>query len=156
MPPLSSILSSIKNRLNPKYAEELSVYVVYGKQPSPFPDLEHIEPIIAVVANERECFEIQEKCPETEVSWEARTVKNAEGRDVATGSILYLTHTALLPYDEDGDGNPVFGIMESPQPTALYCSRDSAEQEAPDQYLHRVTVGEINLRGVGELLDTGH
>lgn len=155
MPPLSSILSIIKNRLSPKHAEELTVYVVYGKQPSPFPGLEHIEPIIAVVASERECFEIQENYPETEVSWEARTVKHAEGMDVATGSILYLTHTTLLPYDEDGDGNPVFGIMESPQPTALYGNRNSAEQEAPDQYLHRATVGEINLRGVGELLGTG-
>lgn len=154
MPSLSSILSSIKNHLSPKYSADLTVYVVYGKQPSPFPDLEHIEPIIAVVASERECFEIQEKCPETEVSWEARTVNNAERLDVATGSILYLTHTTLLPSDEDGDGNPVFGIMESPQPTALYCSRDSAEQEAPDQYLHRVTVGEINLRGIGGLLNT--
>ena len=153
MPSLSSILTNIKKRLNPKYSAELTVYVVYGKQPSPFPDLEHIEPIIAIVASEPECFEIQEKYPETEVSWEARTVKNAEGMDVATGSILYLTHTTLLSYDEDDGGNPVFGIMESPQPTALYCSRNGAEHEAPDQYLHRVTVGEINLRGVGELLD---
>lgn len=129
------------------------VYVVYGKQPSPFPDLKHIEPIIAVVASERECFAIQEKHPETEVSWEARKVQNSEGMDMAEGSTLYLTLTTLLPYDEDGDGNPLFGIMESPQPTALYCSRDTAEQDAPDQYLHRVTLGEINLRGVGELLE---
>ncbi|MCS3493733.1 hypothetical protein M2368_002757 [Arthrobacter sp. JUb119] len=152
MPPLSNILTKIKNRLRSKYSEELMVFVVYGKQPSPFPDLEHIEPIIAIVASERECYEIQEKYPETQVSWEARKVQNTEGMELTGGGILYLTHTTLLPYDEDGDGNPIFGIMESPQPTGLYCSRDTAEQEAPGQYLHRVSLGEINLRGVGELL----
>ncbi|MGO2053880.1 hypothetical protein CQ010_16815 [Arthrobacter sp. MYb211] len=153
MPSLSSILTKIKIRLGSKYSEDQMVYVVYGKQPSPFPDLEYIEPIIAIVASERECFAIQEKYLDTKVSWEARKVQGAESIDLVDGCVLYLTHTTLSSYDEDADGNPIFGIMENPQPTALYCSRDTAEQQAPEQYLHIVTLGEINLRGVGELLE---
>lgn len=153
MPSLGSILAKIKLRLGSKYSEELMVYVVYGKQPSPFPDLDYIEPIIAIVASELECFAIQEKYPEIQVSWEARKVQNTEGIEMTAGSSLFLTHTTLLPYDEDDDGNPVFGIMESPQPSALYCSREAAEQKAPDENLHKVALGEINLRGVGELLE---
>lgn len=153
MPSLSNILTKLKSHLGPKISDEPMVYVVYGKQASPFPDLEYIEPIIAVVASEQECFTIQEKHPETEVSWEARKVECAEGSGSTGGSALYLAHTTLLPYDEDTSGNPVFGIMESPRPTALYCSRATAELEAPDQYLHVVSLGEVNLRGVGELLE---
>ena len=36
MPSLSSILTKIKIRLGSKYSEDQMVYVVYGKQPSPF------------------------------------------------------------------------------------------------------------------------
>ncbi|MGP9488728.1 hypothetical protein ACT3UD_12690 [Glutamicibacter sp. 287] len=153
MPSVSNMLTKIKILLESKSSEKPMVYVVYGNQPSPFADLEYIEPIIAVVASERECFAIQENYQVTEVSWEARKVQDAESSDLAGVRVLYLMHTTLLPYDEDADGNPVFGIMESPQPTALYCSRDTAEQEAPDQYLHIVRLGEVNLRGVGELLE---
>lgn len=153
MPSLSNILTKIKIRLGTKSSEEPLIYVVYGKQPSPFPDLQYIEPIIAVLASERDCYALQAKYPDAEVSWEARKVQDAEGSDMAGGRALHLTHTTLLPYDEDADGNPVFGIMESPRPTAIYCSRDTAEQEAPDHYLHIVSLGEVNLRGVGELLE---
>ncbi|PRB71706.1 hypothetical protein [Arthrobacter sp. MYb213] len=153
MPSLSNILTKLKSHLGSKFSDEPMVYVVYGKLPSPFPDLEFIEPIIAVAASEQECFAIQEKYPETEVSWEARKVEGAAGSGSAGGSVLYLAHTTLLPYDEDTIGNPVFGIMESPRPTALYCSRATAELEAPDQYLHIVNIGDVNLRGVGELLE---
>ncbi|UTT39571.1 hypothetical protein NMP99_16470 [Glutamicibacter mishrai] len=153
MASLGSILAKIKLRLGSKYSEELMVYVVYGKQPSPFPDLDYIEPIIAIVASELECFAIQEKHPEIQVSWEARKVQNTEGIEMTAGSSLFLTHTTLLPYDEDDDGNPIFGIMDSPRPSALYGSRDTAEQKATDEYLHKVTLGEINLRGVGGLLE---
>lgn len=83
MPSLSNILTKIKIRLESKFSEEPMVYVVYGKQPSPFPDLEYIEPIISIVVSQRACFAIQEKYPETEVSWEARKVQDAEGSDVA-------------------------------------------------------------------------
>lgn len=153
MPSLSNILAKLKIHLGPKVSGEPMVYVVYGKQPSLFPELEFIEPIIAVVASEQECFAIQEKHPETEVCWEARKVEGAAGNGSAGGNALYLAHTTLLPYNEDANGNPVFGIMESPRATALYFSRTTAELDAPDQYLHIVSLGEVNLRGVGEILE---
>ena len=53
----------------------------------------------------------------------------------------------------DANGNPIYGVMESPIPEALCCSRETAEREAPDRYLQEVRVGEVNLRGVGELLE---
>ncbi len=129
------------------------VYVVYGKQPSPFPPLEYIEPIIAVVSSEGDCYALQDKYSETEVSWEAREVQDAGNSSPGGYRILYLTHTTLLPCDHDDGGNPIFGIMESPDSEALFFSQETAEREAPDHYLQKVRLGEVNLRGVGELLE---
>ncbi|MFJ2621220.1 hypothetical protein [Glutamicibacter sp. NPDC087344] len=128
------------------------VYVVDGKQPKPFPPLEYIEPIIAVLSSEGDCYALQDKYSDTEVSWEARKVQGAGNKSLDGDQILHLTHTTFLPLDYDTDGNPIFGIMESPVPEALFFSQKTAEREAPDYYLQKVRLGEVNLRGAGELL----
>ena len=153
MPPLDKILPKLKNWHRRESSKDSTVYVVYGKQPSSFSSLEYIEPIIAVVASKKECYALQDKFPDAEVSWEERKVQDAGQGAMTADQILYLTHTTLLPYGEDSDGNPVFGIMESPIPEGIYCSRKTAEREAPNSYLRKVRLGEVNLRGVGELLE---
>lgn len=153
MPFLSSILSGIAKRLASKSSPEPTVYVVWGKQSSPYPDLEHFEPIIGIVANEHECFALEEKYSHVEVSWEARKVSGAKNNDVTTAQPLYLTHTTLEQYDVDSEGNPLFGTMDFPRPSGVYFTREAAKHEAPDEYLHLVHLGEIDLHGVGELLD---
>lgn len=153
MPSLKEIMARFHLNIPLKTQEKNQVYVVYGRQTSPFPDLEYIEPIIAVVSREQDCFSIQEKYSEIKVSWEARKVQDSEGLNPVEGTLIYLTHAGLEPYMEDSEGNPVYGIMQSPQPEALYGNREAAEREAPDFSLHEVRLGDINLRGVGELLE---
>lgn len=148
---LTKLLARLRIPRGPESPDKSKVYVVYGKQRSPFASLEYIEPIIAVVASERDCYALQQKHPDIEVSWEARKVQGAANSAMAESKVLYLTHTTLVPYDLDATGNPIFGIMESPVPEALYCTRETAEREAPDRYLQEVRLGEVNLRGVGEL-----
>ncbi len=153
MPSLSSFFSGIKNRVASKSSPEPTVYVVWGKQSSPYPDLEHFEPIIGIVESEQECFALEEKYSLVKVSWEERKVSGVQNRVITGTQTLYLTHTTLEQYDVDTEGNPLFGIMNFPRPSGLYCSRETAEREAPDEYLHLVRIGEIDLRGVGEILD---
>lgn len=153
MPSLTKLVARLKMLHVPDFRDKSKVYVVYAKQRSPFASLEYIEPIIAVMANERNCYALQEMYPDAEVSWEARRVQDAGDSAMTEAEILYLTHTTLLPYDMDANGNPIYGVMESPIPEALYCSRETAEREAPDRYLHVVRVGQVNLLGVGEILE---
>lgn len=87
------------------------------------------------------------------VSWETRVVLGSENHSVKNGDLLYLAHSTLEPYTAGADGNPVYGVMQSPSPVAVYCRRDVAEQEASDYHLQEVVVGDVNLRGVGELLE---
>ncbi|MBF6672594.1 hypothetical protein [Glutamicibacter sp. FBE19] len=69
------------------------------------------------------------------------------------GDTIYLTHSSLLPYMVDSSGNDVFGIVESPSPTAAYRNRKTAQQKAPDFYLQEVVIGEVNPQGAGKILD---
>lgn len=152
MPSVISFLATIGLRRRKDFSGSASVYVVWGKQASPFPDLEHFEPIIAVVASEHECLALYEKYSDVEVSWECRKVLDAHNGHIATSQALYLTHTTLTQYDEDSEGNPHYGIVEFPRPSGIYCYRETAKAEAPDENLHLVRVGDVNLRGVGTLL----
>ncbi|WP_345470748.1 hypothetical protein QMQ05_13335 [Glutamicibacter ectropisis] len=136
-----------------KSSPEATVYVVWGEQSSPYPDLEHFEPIIGIVVTEQECIALEEKYPHVNVSWEERKVSDAQKGVITTALPLYLTHTTLEQYDVDNEGNLLFGIMDFPRPSGLYFTREAAEHEAPDEYLHLVRIGEIDLHGVGELLD---
>lgn len=153
MPSLTKLVARLKMLHVPDSRDKSKVYVVYAKQHSRFASLDYMEPIIAVMASERDCYALQEMYPGAEVSWEAREVQDAGDSAMKEAKILYLTHTTLMPYDNDADGNPVLGIMESPIPEALYCSRVTAKREAPDRYLQVVRVGEVNLFGVCELLE---
>ncbi len=153
MPSLKKLAKDLRSHLREKTPRAQEVFLVYGKQSSPYPELDYMEPIIAIVVAESDCYALQDAYKDVAVSWETRAVHGSENHFVNNGDLLYLAHSTLEPYTEDADGTPVYGVMQSPSPTAVYCRRDLAEQEASDYYLQEVVVGDVNLRGVGVLLD---
>lgn len=153
MPSLKKIAEVMRSHLREKTPSEQEIFLVYGKQSSPYPELDYIEPIIAIVVAESDCYALQEAHKDVAVSWETRAVYGSAHHFVKNGDLLYLAHSTLEPYNEGADGNPVYGIMQSPSPAAVYCRRDLAEQKVSDYHLQEVMVGDVNLRGVGELLE---
>ncbi|WP_102157441.1 hypothetical protein [Zhihengliuella halotolerans] len=144
---------SLTARIRRKRSRGQEIYLVFGRQESPFPALDYIEPIIAVMVTEDECYALEREHEDVDVSWETRRVLDSADHLLSGGDVLYLTHSGLEAYDEDSEGNTVFGIVQSPSPEAAYYRRETAEREAPDMSLHQVVVGEVELSGVGEIID---
>lgn len=147
------LIEKLKTLLHPTASAKQEIYIVYGKQPSPYPDLSCIDPIIAVMTSEQDCYALEKLHIGIIISWETRTVQDDEKPALENGDTIYLTHSSLLPYMVDNSGNDVFGIVESPSPTAAYRNRKTAQQKAPDFYLQEVVIGEVNLQGAGKILD---
>ncbi|WP_404287981.1 hypothetical protein [Glutamicibacter arilaitensis] len=109
-------------------APRLDIYLVFGKQPSPYPELDFIEPIIAVVADERQCYKLEQELSNLEISWETRGVFDCGEHRIADGDVLYLAHSFLKPYATDSAGKELYGIMQSPSPSAAYYRKDTANR----------------------------
>lgn len=153
MPSISKAIRRWKKRRNGKAVEAVNVFIVFGKQKSPFRDLDYIEPIIAVLATEEECAALEASFEEVKVSWETRRIHDSLGRGLPDGEVLYLAHTSLEPYDVDSDGNQIYGLMQSPNPEGVFFTEEEARRNAQDYYLQKVTVSEVSILGVGEILD---
>lgn len=129
---LKKIAEDMKIHLREKIPSEKEIFLMYGKQSSPYPELDYFESIIAIVVSESDCYALQEANKDVAVSWETRAVHGSANHSVKNGDLLYLAHSTLEPYTEGGGGNPVYGVIQSPSPTAVYCRRDVAEREASD------------------------
>ncbi|GAA1412424.1 hypothetical protein AUR04nite_10420 [Glutamicibacter uratoxydans] len=153
MPSISEAIGRWKKTGKGEEADVINVFIAFGKQKSPFPDLDYIEPIIAVLATEEECAALEASYEEVKVSWETRRIHNSLGGGLSDGEVLYLAHASLEPYDVDSDGNQIYGIMQSPNPEGVFLTEEEARRNAQDYYLQKVTVGEVSILGVGEILD---
>ncbi|MBF6672593.1 hypothetical protein [Glutamicibacter sp. FBE19] len=53
------LIEKLKTLMHPTALAKQEIYIVYGKQPSPYPDLSFIDPIIAVMTSEQDCYALE-------------------------------------------------------------------------------------------------
>jgi len=74
------LIEKLKTLLHPTASAKQEIYIVYGKQPSPYPDLSCIDPIIAVMTSEQDCYALEKLHTGIIISWETRTVQDDENQ----------------------------------------------------------------------------